>query len=167
MMDTVVPALRDLIKTSCSARLSPDSVFVGNFFTPGKDECPCVIIFGRTTDGQRPHTASDQFKFQVVIRVITDRTASMSENGMPDNISQSWLALTKLIEETDTEAGSGPMVDTVLGCMMKQSNIANMEWQYNMNPKVNYDVPQPPGDFYYVFAEITLDFLTKEVPRHQ
>ena len=167
MMDTVVPALQTLIKTACAPRLNPDSVYAAPSFMPAKDECPCVIIFGRTTDGQRPHTASDQFKFQVIIRVVTDRTASMSEGGMPDNISQSWLALAKLIEETDVAAGGGPKTDTILGCMMKQSNIANQEWQYNMNPKVNYDAPQPPGDWYYVFAEITLDFFTKEVPRHQ
>lgn len=167
MMDTVIPALQTLIKTACASRLNPDSVYVNQEFTPAKDECPCVIISGNATDGQRPHTASDQFKFSVVIRVVTDRTASMSENGMPNNISQSWLDLVKLIEETDVDAGGGPKVDTVLGCLMKQSNIANQEWQYNMNPKVNYRVPQPPGDWYYVYAEITLDFFTKEVQRHQ
>jgi hypothetical protein len=162
-MDEIIIDLQKQIQNDCSSRVAIDSVYAGDPGLTEKAALPAVIISEGRTDLERQQTGSDVYKFNISILVITDISSSMSIAGNPDRIMKARQALRQLIEQADPNAGA-PMTDTILGSLMKQSNISTKNWRYNIKPSVNYR-PNTPKEWWYACAEITLSFISDIVIR--
>lgn len=159
-MNDVVKEVRDLLQTSMGTRCL--AYYAGNIGLPFKASLPCLMVRERSTEVIRKSTAADQYKFSLSILVVTDIVVSFNEAGLTDRIVKHREALRLIMEEKDTTGA--PKTDTVLGCLMKQSNIRGVSFIYNLNPRVNYEV-ESPGETFYVAAEVLLDFTTTLVTR--
>jgi len=166
MIGEALIQIRDNIRADCSARVDSASVYAGDIGVPIKAKMPCVVICERSTEATRPHTAGDQYKFGLTVKVYMNLIPALNTAGVYDQILVSRQSLWQLIEESDPVT-TGPKIDTILGCLMKQSNIQSAWYRFNLNPKVNYLPATQAGDWWIVTAEITLDYLTDIVPRAQ
>ena len=162
MMYDVLTEIRDLLSASMTTRCA--SYFVGRSagVFMAQNSLPALIVRNKSTKLERQGTAKDRYTFNIGILVITDMVTNFKETGVSNRIILSDAKLIKIFEEKDTDGA--PMSDTVMGTLMKQSNIRGTSFAYNLNPVINYEVESPPG-FFYVAGEMTLTVIAEFVTR--
>lgn len=160
-MDDVVKEVRDLLETSMTTRCQ--AYYAGDIGIPFKASLPVLIVRELETQVIRESTAKDQYRFSLSILVVTSIITSFNEAGLSDNIVKHRELLRLIMEEKNDTTGA-PKTDTVLGTLMKQSNLRGTNFVYNLTPKVNYRFPSPDGSL-LVAAEVLLDFTTSLVTR--
>lgn len=163
MMADVLVTIRDLLKNGVGS--GAKAYYAGDIGIPAKMAMPIVVVAPRSTQMERPHTAGDQYRYGLSIMVYVDVAGGMKAAGNTDGVMTAQQNLMKLVEEADTDGA--PKTTSVLGCLMKQSNLRGAGYEYNLNPRVNYRPPSGPNDAMVLSAEITLDVLTNIVPRKQ
>lgn len=163
MMNETLIEVRDLLRTSMGSSVVK-TFYAGRVGIPAQSYLPAVIVEERYTEMERANSAKDKYKFGISILVVTDAKQDYDVAGNADDVVASYQTLRKLVEEADTDGA--PKTTTVLGTLMKQSNLRGVSFVYNQNPRVNYR-PQFPGQerFFYVAAQIDLDMISEFVTR--
>lgn len=154
--------IRTLLATSMGSRCK--KYYVGRPFVPAKSALPALVVTGVKTKLTRPNTAQDRYQFTLRITLIQDMAAAQDVAGLTNGILVADNDLQKAVEEADTDGA--PKADTLLGTLMKQSNIRGTNYVYNLNPEVNYEpnLPHMAG-YFYIAAQLTIDVFGDIVTR--
>lgn len=164
MMDEALIEVRDLLETALGVKVK--TCYAGRVGIPAKNYLPAVIVQEVATSIERQSTACDMYRHSINILVVLDMVKDFDITGIDDNIVDTHQSLRKIMEEADTDGA--PKTDTVLGALMKQSNIRGTNYVYNINGAINY-LPAFPGQdrFFYIAAELSLDLISQMVVRKQ
>lgn len=171
MIDEALIEVRDLLEAGMVDIVDSVPVpkckkyYAGDTGVPANSALPCIIVRERYTEVERSSTSSDMFRFGISILLITDLRKSLKEGGLTDEIVASRQLLRKMVEEIDSSTGR-LKTNTLLGVLLKQSNLRGTNFQYNLKPRVNYAVPSPKN-WNLVAAEVTLDVISRFVTRNQ
>lgn len=161
MMADQLVSIRNLLASAVGS--AAKAYYAGDIGIPSKMALPAVVVRPRFTQMERPHTAGDQYRYGISIMVYIDVAGGMTAAGNTDGIMKAQQNLIKLLEEADTDGA--PKITTVLGCLMRQSNLRSSTFNYNINPRITYNPSSGPNDAMLLSAELTLDYLTNIVPR--
>lgn len=157
MMNEVIEEIATDLETALASRTPKVTVYRGNIGLAARSNLPAIIIMRRATTMERVNSAQDRYRHSVSILVVTSMIQEFS-NVENSKVIEAEKTLSELIEGKDSNTNQ-VAADTVLGCLLKKSNMNGDSWCYNIDPKVNYEVASPK-EFFYTAGEIQLDFIT-------
>lgn len=163
-MNEALIELRDLLEASLGSKIK--TCYAGRVGIPAKNYLPALILQEVSTEIERQSSGCDQYRHTIRVVLVMDMVKQFATAGIVNDIVGTHEAVRKLMEEADTDGA--PRTDTVLGTIMKQSNIRGTNYVYNLDGVVNYEPTFPGQDqFFYIGAELTLGMVSNYVTRKQ
>jgi hypothetical protein len=127
--------------------------------TVPRSHLPAVMVFGNSTNVIAKSTCTDQYTYNITIRLVSDLMKFVSEKGTGEIIK----AQEYLIDTMEKRDSQGVLEnDTILGVMRK--NIGTNKYLFNNDIRITYQTIQT-GEFFYVKAEMNLTATTDILSR--
>lgn len=127
--------------------------------TVPRSNTPALMVFGNSTNLVARSTGTDQYEYNITIRLVSDLMKYVDEKGT-GQVLKAQEYLINVMEERTSQGV--PENDTILGVLRK--NIKGKKFLYNNDIQINYQAIQT-GEFFYIKAEATLTATTDVLPR--
>lgn len=166
MIEYVENEIKELLKAASglgsggSPRIK--SFYQGDVALPPQSYLPALMVFGTSEQVIAKSTSSDQYQYELTVRVVIDLKKYFDQAGTGEKIDAQ-EAIRKIMGERDTTTGA-PKSDTVLGVLRKPENIRGLGYLFNNNVTISYS-NEVSGQFPYVRADATFTLLTDLILR--